>query len=78
MKAIKITEGSLSTLDKTFEFDKAIEVTDKEVKYLKDTFDGIFKFEGTSTKPLEIVKEPIKEDAKEEVKKVQPKGDIKK
>lgn len=61
MKAIKATEGSISTLDKVFSKGVAIEVTKEELKYLQDTFGDVFTFEFD-------VEPKVKEDSKPKAK----------
>lgn len=60
MKAIKTTEGTLSSLDKSFVKGVPVEVTKDEAKYLKDTFGTVFIFEGEAEVAPEIKEEKPK------------------
>jgi len=51
MKAIKLTEGTMATLDKIFDFDTPVDVTKDEANYLKKVFGDAFKFDGVEEKP---------------------------
>lgn len=63
MKATKKTEGTLSTLDKTFNQGQEVEVTDVEFKYLQKTFGDIFDFSGKTEEPKDKPKEEPKAKA---------------
>lgn len=60
MKATKTTDGTLSSLDKSFAKDVPVEVTKDEAKYLKDTFGTVFIFEGEVEVAPEIKEEKPK------------------
>ena len=60
MKATKTTDGTLSSLDKSFVKGVPVEVTKDEAKYLKDTFGTVFIFEGEVEVAPEIKEEKPK------------------
>lgn len=60
MKATKTTDGTLSSLDKSFAKGVSVEVTKDEAKYLKDTFGPVFIFEGEVEVAPEIKEEKPK------------------
>lgn len=60
MKATKTTDGTLSSLDKSFTKGVPVEVTKDEAKYLKDTFGTVFIFEGEVEVAPEIKEEKPK------------------
>lgn len=64
MKAIKKTEGTLSTLEKIFNYQQEVEVTDVEFKYLQKTFGDIFEFSGVVEEKKEAPKETKKQNSK--------------
>lgn len=63
MKATKKTEGTLSTLEKIFNYQQEVEVTDVEFKYLQKTFGDIFDFSGKTEEPKDKPKEEPKAKA---------------